>query len=288
MASYPNINKSLATTAYNVTRKTGRGVNHIVVHYTGTDASAANNCKYFAGGNRNASADYFIDRDGSIYQYNADPRNYYSWHCGDGNGKYGITNPASIGIEVVSSGAEYTQAQKNSLRSLVLALMSDWNVPASRVVRHYDASRKLCPAPYCGNATKDAKWNELKTYITSNQEVPEVITDQDVERIAHAAALKVADWMVPMDGTPGKNDQPAWQHLSWAHSDGAYNRTIIDKIHKELHTTYELSDKVHNELHNTYELLDKVHNELHNTYNLLDEVKKTLNKTDSKETKETK
>ena len=79
-------------TKYNVTKKTGRTVNHIVIHYTGGKGSAKNNCIYFGGAKRNASADYFIDPDGTIYLFNGDIKNYYSWHCGDGGGKYGITN----------------------------------------------------------------------------------------------------------------------------------------------------------------------------------------------------
>lgn len=166
--AYPTINKSYAQTVYNVSWSGRRSVKYIVCHYTGTDASAKNNCIYFSGGNRNASADYFIDKDGSIYQFNADPKNYFSWHCGDGYGKYGITNTNSIGIEVVSSGAEYTQAQKDALRDLVIALMKDYGVSASNVVRHYDASGKLCPAPYCGSSAKNDKWNKLHTYITQD------------------------------------------------------------------------------------------------------------------------
>lgn len=164
------MNKTYAQTKYNVSkcsnRRTGKKVKYIVVHYTGTTAPAENNCIYFSGGNRNASADYFIDTDGSIYKFNADCANYYSWHCGDGGGKYGIMNSNSIGIEVVSAGAEYTTAQKNALRSLVTAIMADYGVSASNVVRHYDASRKLCPAPYCGTTAKNNKWAELKAYIT--------------------------------------------------------------------------------------------------------------------------
>lgn len=168
--SYPSINTSYAQTKYNLTkcvnRRTNKTLKYIVIHYTATDASAKNNCKYFSGGNRNASADFFIDKDGSIYKFNKNIDLYYSWHCGDGKGKYGITNANSIGIELVSSGAEYTQAQKNSLRSLVRVLMADYGISASRVVRHYDASRKLCPAPYCGTTTKNARWKALHDYIT--------------------------------------------------------------------------------------------------------------------------
>ena len=66
----------------------------------------------------------------------------------------------------MSSGNEYTKAQKNALRELVMAIMEDYNVPAKNVVRHYDASRKICPKPYSGSVNKDKKWAELHAHIT--------------------------------------------------------------------------------------------------------------------------
>ena len=185
MANYPKINLTYAQTQYNLTRCANRQkynlIKYIVVHYTGSDAPARNNCIYFSGGDRGASADYFIERNGDIYKFNKNLKLYYSWHCGDGYGRYGITNPNSIGIEVVSGGNEFTAAQKRALRKLVRALMEDFNVPASHVVRHYDASRKICPAPYAGTKSKDAKWKELHEFITS---APQVATDKPKPQVS--------------------------------------------------------------------------------------------------------
>lgn len=170
--AYPSMVKTYAQTKYNVSRcaadrRGAKAVKYVVVHYTGTSASAKNNCIYFGGGNRNASADYFVDADGTIYKFNADCANYYSWHCGDGAGKYGITNANSIGVECVSAGNEFTAKQRASLKALVCAIMADYGVSAANVVRHYDASRKLCPLPYCGSAAKDKKWAALRKEATT-------------------------------------------------------------------------------------------------------------------------
>lgn len=140
-------------------------VRYIVVHYVGDGTSAAGsakrNCMYFAGGNRQASAHYFID-DGSIFEY-ADPHAYATWHCGDGHGRYGITNANSIGIEVCNNGGPYTEAETDRLAWLVQRLMAEFGVPAERVVRHYDASRKMCPLYYVQH--HDA-WVALHARIT--------------------------------------------------------------------------------------------------------------------------
>lgn len=165
---YPSMNTSLQTTAYNVSpcadRRANRSVKYIVIHNTGTTASAKNNCQYFRTGNRDASADYFVDTDGSIWKYNGNCAGFYSWHCGDGGGAYGITNYNSIGIEVVSAGTAFTSAQITSLNKLVRAIAEDYGVSLSNVVRHYDASRKSCPSYYVNNA----RWNDLKSKITKS------------------------------------------------------------------------------------------------------------------------
>lgn len=169
--AYPTMVTKYAQTYWNLSRCSDRrksgAVKYIVVHYTGTTAPAKNNCQYFGGGNRNASADFFIDTTGTIYKFNGNLGTRYSWHCGDGYGAYGITNYNSIGIEVVSAGAKYNTKQQEALRKLVRALMADFNVPASRVRRHYDASRKLCPKPYCGTTAKNKRWNTLHDFITT-------------------------------------------------------------------------------------------------------------------------
>jgi N-acetylmuramoyl-L-alanine amidase CwlA len=148
--------------SYNLSTRSGgkSAIKYIVVHYTGGTGSAKNNCIYFSGGNRNASADYFID-DTGVWQYNADPANKYSWAVGDGKGKYGITNANSISIEVVSNGEEFSAKEIDYLGQLVRQLMSTYSVDSDHVVRHYDASRKSCPAPYVSSS----KWATLKSQI---------------------------------------------------------------------------------------------------------------------------
>lgn len=162
------VNRQYAQTKYNVTKSNNRTVKYIVIHYTGTSASAQNNCMFFSSGNQGASADFFINKDGSIYQFNADLNNYFSWHCGDGGGRYGITNQNSIGIENVSAGEAFTEKQISSLTSLVQTLMKQYNVLDTGVVRHYDASRKLCPAPYIDSS----KWKTLWQQITGGEGEP--------------------------------------------------------------------------------------------------------------------
>lgn len=146
--------------AYNYTQgRQGYTVDTIVVHYTGTSASAYNNCVYFSRPGAGASAHYFVDKDGTYYQSVSEADT--AWHAGDW-----AMNCRSIGIEVVSAGEEYTQAQKETLRYLVRGIMGRRGIKASRVIRHYDVTGKLCPAAYCGTSARDRKWKSLRSYIT--------------------------------------------------------------------------------------------------------------------------
>ena len=153
--------------SYNRSTKTG-SYKYIVCHYTGSGTSASGsakaNCIYFGGRNRNASAHYFID-NANIYEY-LDPSKYYAWHCGDGNGKYGITNANSIGIEVCLNGDKpYTSKEIARLTWLVHYLQKKYGIKDANVVRHYDASRKMCPYYY---AKRSEKWNALHKKLVGN------------------------------------------------------------------------------------------------------------------------
>lgn len=205
--AYPSMITSYQQTRYNVTkcsnRRAGKKVKYIIIHYTGTKASAKNNCIYFSGGNRKASADYFIDKDGTIYKFNADCACYYSWHCGDGKGKYGITNSNSIGIEVVSAGEVFTSAQISSLKKLVNAIQADYGVADDHVVRHYDASRKRCPAPYCGSTANNNAWNTLWKTITGSVSVPSNPSSSGSSSSSGSFTIKVTDPELNIRKGPG-------------------------------------------------------------------------------------
>ena len=138
---------------------------YIVVHDTG-DAGATdqNEHDYFAGGDRQASADFFVDKD-SITQI-IDTDNYYSWHCGDGGGKYGISNRNSLGIEMcLESDGTVSDATIQNTLDLIKFLMSKYDIHIDRVARHYDASRKCCPNSFSSNNW--AKWYWFKGQIDS-------------------------------------------------------------------------------------------------------------------------
>lgn len=129
---------------YNNSSRNGQTIRYLVFHYTGNKGDTAeNNARYFNGGDRGASAHYFVS-DEQIYQVVEDDR--AAWSVGDGNGKYGITNSNSINIEMCcwTDGTVSEKTENNALE-LGKYLMKKHGIPIENVVRHYDASRKICP-----------------------------------------------------------------------------------------------------------------------------------------------
>lgn len=140
-----------------MTRGRSRAVDRIVVHYTGTLASARNNATYFARNERQgASAHYFVD-DISPEIYQSVAEGDTAWHAGDWQ-----MNCRAIGIEVVSAGEDFSATEVEKLGWLVKKLMAKYGIGASGVIRHYDVTGKLCPAPYVAAS----KWAALKAAIT--------------------------------------------------------------------------------------------------------------------------
>ena len=154
-------------TQYNISIRRSP-IKYIVIHDTGNPregADALAHFNYINGGDRGASADFFVDSE-RIVQINNYTK-YYTWHCGDGDGMYGITNSNSIGIEIcINPDGNYNIAVKKTIE-LTKHLMQKLNIPADRVVRHYDASRKNCPATMTKNNW--AQWKDFKNRITESE-----------------------------------------------------------------------------------------------------------------------
>lgn len=158
---------------YNFSSRSRQKILYVVIHDTGNpraDANAEAHFRYFNGGNRGSSAHYFVD-DRTIVQTVADEN--ASWHCGDGRGRYGITNENSIGVEIcLNADGEFDQAVVNTL-DLTQHLMERHSIPIDRVVRHFDASRTICPRTMSANDW--ARWWDFKRTLAE-------MTDEELKQ----------------------------------------------------------------------------------------------------------
>ena len=192
--------------SYNYSART-QPVQYIVVHDTGNTAAGSNasaHFSYFNGGNRGSSADVFVD-DHSAWYVN-DYTKYYSWHCGDGGGKYGIANANSVGVEMcVNADGDYSAAMQNTAK-VVRSLMKELGVPFERVIRHYDASRKNCPASMSYNNWE--KWKEFLAMLKSEG----LTVDQynELKMMIQDLSMKVDKLLNPMIYNYIDDNMPGW------------------------------------------------------------------------------
>ena len=139
----------------------GNKKQYLVIHDVGVKGQTAkNNVDYFHREKVSASCHYFVDRT-SIWQSVEDKDT--AWHVGDGKGKYGVLNSNSLGIEMIveKDGTIHPETKANT-KWLVNELIKKYNIPKSKVIRHYDASRKNCPQ----FLNKDGKWTEWKEFYS--------------------------------------------------------------------------------------------------------------------------
>ncbi len=143
-------------------------IRYIVIHDTANKsrgADAENHFAFFNRENQASSADFFVD-DEEILQVN-DYYRYYTWHCGDGQGRQSVTNRNSIGVEIcINRDGNYKKATQNAVY-LVKRLMTELSVDADHVVRHYDASGKACPGSMAGGDWK--KWQAFQKAIRETE-----------------------------------------------------------------------------------------------------------------------
>ena len=162
---------------YNKSPRT-QEIRYIVIHDTGNPGKGADadaHFQYFNSADRQSSADIFVDKNGALIVN--DFHKYYTWHCGDGKGKNGITNQNSIGIEIcIPQDGDYQAAVEQTV-ALVRQLLKELNLTADRVVRHYDASGKICPGSMAQN-----DWQGWKDFMR-------LVTESDAESVQRKAAL---------------------------------------------------------------------------------------------------
>lgn len=131
---------------------------YIVLHHTATGLGSLQSALRTLTVGK-VSCHYVIDTDGAVYKINTDDD--VLWHCGESmrEGKTDM-NQYSIGIELVGPLPGFTDAQRVSLRLLVIRLMQEYHIPASHILRHKDVApgRKIDP--------DDALWdNQYPNYL---------------------------------------------------------------------------------------------------------------------------
>lgn len=142
---------------------------YIVIHYVGAVSTAKNNTVYFKNIYRGASANYFVD-DNEIWQCVEDKD--AAWHCGAKKYYHDeCRNSNSIGIEMCcyKKNGKLDVSEKTVDRTieLVRELTEKYGIPAENVLRHYDVTHKVCPAPFVNDYERWYKFLRNIKYTTS-------------------------------------------------------------------------------------------------------------------------
>ncbi|MGL6202044.1 MAG: N-acetylmuramoyl-L-alanine amidase [Lachnospiraceae bacterium] len=145
---------------------------NLVYHYTGnaTDTAKAN-ANYFWKTYRGASAHYFVD-DTTVYLV-VDEANT-SWALGVNYGDASknlfntVKNNNTINIEMCSKNGKISDATFANAVALGKDLMKRYNIPISRVYRHYDVCTKSCPGWSGWLGSNPTLWNKLKAELVAS------------------------------------------------------------------------------------------------------------------------
>ena len=147
----------------------GATVKYIVIHYTANDGDTAQaNGRYFANNDKlGASAHWFVDENDRVLSVE---EHFVAWHCGGAMYNHPeCRNSNAIGVELCSRRAAdgtyyFTPETVANAQGLVRELMEKYDIPVDHVIRHYDVTGKVCPAPFVG-AGKTA-WEEFLGGLT--------------------------------------------------------------------------------------------------------------------------
>lgn len=156
-------------------------IEYIVIHYTANkNDTALNNINYFKNNTPVTSAHYFVD---SLEIYTSVPENDTAYHCGASSYRHpSCRNSNSIGIEMCTSysnGAYYiNDGTLSNTVWLTKKLMADYGIPPENVIRHYDVTGKLCPAPWVSDGMK---WDKFKEMISGSD--TEVIDMEELNNL---------------------------------------------------------------------------------------------------------
>ena len=147
-------------------------IKYIVVHYTANNGDTAEgNCKYFANANVKASAHYFVDEN-EVCQSVEEKDTAY--HCGAKTYRHAdCRNSNSIGVELCCRKSEqgkyyFMQNTINNAAKLINEIAKKYNISNKNILRHYDVTGKICPAPF----VKDEKaWQAFKLKLSEANEM---------------------------------------------------------------------------------------------------------------------
>ena len=176
------INRKISLINFSDLNRKNENIKFIILHYVGAVSTAKNNADYFYSAYRGASAHYFVDYK-EIWQVVED--NDASWAIGADKYYTDARNSNSISVEMccytmTNGNINVAKEVEEKALELVKTLMKKYNIDVDHVIRHYDATRKNCPAPFVKD---EERWENFKKKLqeqsTEETEEKEEYTDYE-------------------------------------------------------------------------------------------------------------
>ena len=224
-------------TQVNYNKVSNKRNKYIVIHYVGAVSTAWANSVYFKTAYRGASANWFVDDTEAVLVVD---EKGVAWHCGDslkkGNGGTYFnkcTNYNSIGIEMccfMNNGKlDISDKTIANTIELVKELMAKYNIPVENVIRHYDVTNKICPAPFVEN---ENRWNDFKSRLGAEikpQPKPQPTEPDYTGTITYQAYDgKWETEVYKADGTPQGYAGDSINYISGVRAKPQYGEIIIE------------------------------------------------------------
>ena len=216
-----------------------QGVKYLGIHYVGALGDAEQNAYYYGTTpGIGASAHYFVGHAPEAEIWASVAEDCVASHCGRTDGRYRhpeCRNANSIGIEMCcrrrADGTWYFDDETvDATVELARDIMARYGIDVDHVVRHYDVTGKICPAPYVNDP---AAWEEFKARLTEPESEDGMKLYQYVAEMpewARAAATKaINNGYIKMDDTGAAGVWEAnLQALVWMDRAGLLDKPAVN------------------------------------------------------------
>ncbi len=146
-----------------------QAVTYLVIHYVGATGDARNNAKYYSTtANIGASAHWFVGHGPRAEVWASVAETDTAWHCGASRYVHPeCRNDNAIGVELcchkdAAGGWYFDPETVDAAVALCREIIARYGIARSHVLRHYDVTGKICPAPFVGDANA---WEDFKSRL---------------------------------------------------------------------------------------------------------------------------
>lgn len=238
------INRKISLINFYDSNRSKNQIKWIILHYVGAVSTAKNNADYFYSTFRGASAHYFVDEK-EIWQVVEDSDS--SWAIGADKYYTDARNTNSISIEMCcytnyKGKLDIKESVVEKAIELTKYLMEKYDIDADHVIRHYDATRKICPAPFVNDSTRWKKFEEKlgdnKPSKPSKPNKHKIDEDgkwgTDTTKKAQEVFGTTVDGIVTDQYVCYKSSNPGLISFEWLNNPSNYGSELIRAIQKKV------------------------------------------------------